>query len=215
MILDLFFRNYYFGLYDSLRLLHQRIFDPPAIVISEVEKKWSLKIDNVLEEERKPLEKCEEEIIIRRARVEHIEGIKSYDQGDRNQWRKKFPVLPVWRQKAKKHVGKRFGSKVDLDMSKKTKIEDPLICCSPAQRVRLLSTSECRNNDEQDNAEGSGQAPSALELVSIVTVLSLVKSREEEGVDSRAFRDLEELRMKLLLQEVRRALKSSPNLNSV
>ena len=36
---DFFFRNYYFGLYDSLRLLHPRIFDRPAILVSEVEKK--------------------------------------------------------------------------------------------------------------------------------------------------------------------------------
>ena len=91
-----------------------RIFDRPAIVVSEVEKKWSTKINSILEEKRKALERCEEEIIIRRTRVQNIEGIKSDDQGDQNQWRKKFPVLPVWRQKAKKHVGKRFGSKVDL-----------------------------------------------------------------------------------------------------
>ena len=83
MISDLFFRNYYFGFYDSLRLLHLGIFDRPAIVVFEVEKKWSSKIDNVLEEERKALERCEEEIIIRRARVEHLERIKSDDQGER------------------------------------------------------------------------------------------------------------------------------------
>ena len=83
MISDPFYRNYYFGLYDSLRLLHLRIFDQPAIVVSEAEKKGSWKIDNVLEEERKALERCEEEIIIRRARVEHLERIKSDDQGER------------------------------------------------------------------------------------------------------------------------------------
>ena len=82
---------------------------------------------------------------------------------------------------------------MDLDMSKKRKIEDPLICCSPARRVRLISNSEGRNNDEQSNAESSGQAPSAPELVSIVTVWSPIKPRDEEGVDSKAFRDLEEL----------------------
>ena len=102
-------------------------------------------------------------------------------------------MLPVWKQKTKKHVGKRFGSKVDLDKSKKRKIEDPLMCCSPAQKVRLVSTSECSNTEEQDNAEGSGQALSAPELVSIVTVRSPAKPREQEGVDSRTFRDLEEL----------------------
>ena len=46
---DLFFRNYYFGLYDSLRLLHLMIFYRPAIVVSEAEKKWSSKLDNVLD----------------------------------------------------------------------------------------------------------------------------------------------------------------------
>ena len=102
-------------------------------------------------------------------------------------------MLPVWKQKTKKHVGKRFGSKVDLDKSIKMKTEDPLMCCSPAQKVRLVSTSECSNTEEQDNAEGSGQAPSATESVSIAAVRSLVKPREKESVDSRAFRDLEEL----------------------
>ena len=162
-------------------------------MVSEAEKKWSSKIDNVLEEERMALERCEEEIIIIRARLKHLAGIKLDDQGDRNQWRKNIPALPVWKQKAKKHVGKRLRSKVELDMSKKRKIEDPLICCSPARRVRLLSTSEGSNNDEQINAEGSGQAPSAPEPISIVTVQSPIKPREVESVDSRAFRDLEEL----------------------
>ena len=158
--------------------LLRNLFDWPAIVVSEAEKKWSLKIDNVLEEERKALERCEEEIIIRRARVGHLEGIKLDDQGDQNIWRKKIPAHPVWRQKAKKHVGKRKKkSKVELDMSKKRKIEDPLICCSPARRVRLLSTSEGSNNDEQINAEGSGQAPSAPEPISIVTVQSPIKPK--------------------------------------
>ena len=46
---NLFFRNYYFGLYDSLRLLHLMIFYRPAIVVSEAEKKWSSKLDNVLD----------------------------------------------------------------------------------------------------------------------------------------------------------------------
>ena len=161
MISDLFFRNYYFGFYDSLRLLHLGIFDRPAIVVFEVEKKWSSKIDNVLEEERKALERCEEEIIIRRARVEHLERIKSDDQGDRTLWRKKIPALPVWRQKAKKHGGKSLRSKVEPDVSKKRKVEDPLTSCSPPRRVRRVSMSEGSDKDVQINREGSGQTPSA------------------------------------------------------
>ena len=132
-----------------------------------------------MDEERRALERCKEEIIVRRARVEHIKRIKADDHGDQNLWRKKFPVLPVWKQKAKRHVGKRFGSKVDLDPTKKRKIEDPLMSCSPARRVRFVSTSENSNNDKQENAEGSGHAPSTPELVSIVIVWSLTKPREE------------------------------------
>ena len=78
-------------------------------------------------------------------------------------------------------------------MSKKRKIEAPLTSCSPARRVRLVSTSQGSDKDEQTNGEGSGQAASTPELVSIVTVQSPAKPREEEGVDSRAFQDLEEL----------------------
>ena len=102
-------------------------------MVSEAEKKWSSKIDNVLEEERKALERCIEEIIISRARVEHLEGIKLADQGDRNLWKKKIPALLVWRQKAKKHVGKRLRSKVELNMSKKRedrRSNDKLLSCS-------------------------------------------------------------------------------------
>ena len=71
----------------------------------------------MLEEERNALERCEEEIIIKRARVEHLERIKSDDQGDRILWRKKIPALPIWRQKPKKHVGKRFRNNVEPDVS--------------------------------------------------------------------------------------------------
>ena len=73
---DLFFRNYYFSLYDSLRLLHLKIFDRPAIIVSIVEKKWSSKIDNVLNEERRTLERCEEEIIVRRLRLNTLNELK-------------------------------------------------------------------------------------------------------------------------------------------
>ena len=50
--------------YDSLRLLHQHIFDRPSLVVVEAEKKWSTKLDNVLDEEGKTLERCEDEIIV-------------------------------------------------------------------------------------------------------------------------------------------------------
>ena len=51
--------------YDSLRLLHQHIFDRPSLVVVEAEKKWSTKLDNFLKEENRTLERCEDEIVER------------------------------------------------------------------------------------------------------------------------------------------------------
>ena len=70
---DLYFQNYYLGLYDSLRLLNQRIFDRPSLAVIEAEKKWPSKLDNVLEEERRTLERCEDEIVVRREHVAYLE----------------------------------------------------------------------------------------------------------------------------------------------
>ena len=61
---DLYFWNYYLGLYDRMRLLHQHIFDRPSLVVIEAEKRWSSKLDNILEEERRTLERCEDEIVV-------------------------------------------------------------------------------------------------------------------------------------------------------
>ena len=36
---DGYLRNYYIAIYDSLRLLHHRIFDRPCLVVVEAEKK--------------------------------------------------------------------------------------------------------------------------------------------------------------------------------
>ena len=80
-----------------------------------------------------------------------------------------------------------------LDPTKKRNIEDPLMCSSSAWRVRFVNISEDSIHDEEEKTVGSGQVPSAPELVSIVMVRSPAKPREEEVVDSGAFRDLQEL----------------------
>ena len=74
-------------------------------------------------------------------------------------------MLPTWKQKTKRHVGKRFGSKLALDSTKKRKIEEPLTCSSPVRRVRLVSVSEDSNHREEEKAVDSGQVMSAPELV--------------------------------------------------
>ena len=108
-------------------------------------------------------------------------------------WRKKFPALPTWKQKTKRPVRKRFRSKLAPELNKNRKIEETLMCSSPVCRVRFVSISEDNDPDEEEKVAGSGQTLSTLELVSIVMVRSPTKSREEEGVDLGAFRDLQEL----------------------
>ena len=71
------FRSYYHGNYDALRLFYKRNFDRESLVVIQAEKKWSLKLNRVLIEERGVLERCEEEIIARRARVNHLEKVKA------------------------------------------------------------------------------------------------------------------------------------------
>ena len=59
--------------------------DCSSLVVIQAEKKWSSKLDRVLDEECGALERCEEEIVFRRARVVWLEQVKADDLGDRNQ----------------------------------------------------------------------------------------------------------------------------------
>ena len=108
MKVDMYFQSYYLSLYDTLRLLNKRIFDFPLLVVIEAEKKWSLKLDHVLDKEHRTLERCEDKIVVRRDRVAYLE-VKADDLEDRNLWRFGMPALPTWKQKAKKHNGKSLG----------------------------------------------------------------------------------------------------------
>ena len=82
MKVDKIFRSYYHGMYDSLRLLYRRIFYESLVVVIQAEKHWITKLDCVLEEERGALERCEEEIIARRARVTWLEQTKADELND-------------------------------------------------------------------------------------------------------------------------------------
>ena len=137
-----YFRNYYISIYDSLRLLHQRIFDCPSLVVAEAEKKWTTKLYNVLDEERRTLERYEDEIVTRREQVAYLENLKTNDLGDRNQWRLDFPKLPTWLQKGKRHAGKRFNSGLDQGVEKKRRVEELQWEDSLERRVRFLSDLE-------------------------------------------------------------------------
>ena len=105
-----FFRSYYLGIYVSLRLLYKWICNCSSLVVIQVQKKWSSKLDRVLDEECGALERYKEEIVVRQAREAWLELVNVDDLGDRNQWRTVLPPLPSWRQKGKRHAGKRQGN---------------------------------------------------------------------------------------------------------
>ena len=117
-------------------------------------------------------------------------------------WRSKLPVLPTWKEKVRKHTGKRFGSNLAPDLKKKRNTEKTLDCSSPVRRIRFVSGSEdsdsnrlviCIPDEGDTSAVGFGPTPAIPKLVSIATSQSPAKLREEEEVDSAAFKDLLEL----------------------
>ena len=112
MKVDKIFRSYYYGLYDSLRLLNRSIYNKSSVIVIQAERHWTNKLDHVLEEEGGALERCEEEITARRARVTYLEQIKADKLNDRNIWISGLVPLPVWRRKGKKHAVKRKGNKL-------------------------------------------------------------------------------------------------------
>ena len=55
MKIDARFRMYFHSVYDTVLLLHKRIVDFHSDVVVESEKKWSLKLEIALNEERSAL----------------------------------------------------------------------------------------------------------------------------------------------------------------
>ena len=66
---DARFRNYYHSVYDALGVLYRRICNKPSDVVIQANRFWCSKIEVALDEERRALERCQEEIIARQARV--------------------------------------------------------------------------------------------------------------------------------------------------
>ena len=88
-----------------------------------------------MDEECRTLERCEDKIVVRQARVAYLEQVKADNLGDRNLWRSGLPALPIWNQKGKKQAGKRLGSKLALVAEKKKKV-DKFQVCRPCRPMR-------------------------------------------------------------------------------
>ena len=95
------------GLYDSLRLLHLRLFNVEAKVLEMMELQLKHRIELMLAEERVCLERHEQELVVRKARVLYLESVTS-ESGfqERTQWRQKLPSLPKWPARRKSNKKK-------------------------------------------------------------------------------------------------------------
>ena len=94
------------GVYDSLRLLYLRLFNEEARTVEMMELQLKHRIELMLAEERICLERHEQELAVRRARVHYLESLTSEEAEfqERTDWRQKLPSLPRWpsRRKANK-----------------------------------------------------------------------------------------------------------------
>ena len=125
---DARFRNYYLSVYGAFRIQHRRIFDEPSAVVVQSDEHWSSKVEIALDEERRALERCQEEIISRQARVSWLEQVQADNFGDRYLWRQGLIPLPSWKSKAARHAAKRKAAKLypNPSESKKSKSDIPL-----------------------------------------------------------------------------------------
>ena len=96
---------YFRGLYNSLCLLHLRIFNREARVVELMEIQLMHRIELLLVEERLCLERHEQELAVRKARVLYLELVTAdsvtSEFKERTGWRSKLPALPQWPSRRK------------------------------------------------------------------------------------------------------------------
>ena len=90
------FQQFYGGLYDAMRLCYRRIMDKKAPVVETTEKKLKAAVLQSLEEESEGLRKCEEELKVRRMRVDRLTKLSAdWEYEERTRWREEVPALPT------------------------------------------------------------------------------------------------------------------------
>ena len=199
---DARFRNYYHSVYDALGVLYRRICNKPSDVVIQANRFWCSKIEVALDEERHALERCQEEIIARQARVSSLENIQADEFGDRYLWRQNLPPLPSWKSKKDKHAAKRKAAKLQSNLckSKKLKVDD-LQNGNPASDSRTVRLVEYSDDEEPTrrvvfhsedetikiSAEGSGPAPATPELDSAMGARRRIVPSSEDNRDTEVF----------------------------
>ncbi len=134
------FQQFYAGLYDAMRLCYQRMMDEKAPVVKITEKRLRLAVLQSLEEESEGLRKCEEELRVRRMRVDRLTKLsKDWEYEERTRWREEV-ALPnpkvrsgVKRKKSSKPgKQKRMRMKSSRESVAESNAEEP-VGLSPSQ----------------------------------------------------------------------------------
>ena len=103
------FQQFYGGLYDAMRLCYRRMVDKKAPVVEVTEKRLRSAVLQSLEEESEGLRKCEEELRVRKKRVERLTKLsEDWEYEERTRWREEAP-LPS--SKARSGVKRKKSSK--------------------------------------------------------------------------------------------------------
>ena len=93
---DTGFQRFYRGLYDAMRLCYRSIMDEKAPTVEDTEKRLKAAVLHSLVEEAEGLKKCEEELKVRRMRVERLTKLSAdWEFEERTKWKGEVPALPT------------------------------------------------------------------------------------------------------------------------
>ena len=112
------FQQFYGGLYDAMRLCFLRIMDKKAPVVEITEKRLKLAVLQSLEEESEGMRKCEEELRVRRRRVDRLTKLsEDWEYEERTRWREEAPLPnPKVRSGVKRKKSSKPGKQKRLRM---------------------------------------------------------------------------------------------------
>jgi hypothetical protein len=92
---DVGFQRFYGGLYDAMRLCYRSIMDKKAPAVETTEKRLKAAVLQSLEEESEGLRKCEEELKVRRMRVDRLTRLsEDWEYEEQTKWKGEVPALP-------------------------------------------------------------------------------------------------------------------------
>jgi len=93
---DVGFQRFYGGLYDAMRLCYRSVMDKKAPAVETSEKRLKAAVLQSLEEESEGLRKCEEELKVRRMRVDRLTRLSvDWEYEEQTKWKGEVPALPA------------------------------------------------------------------------------------------------------------------------